>query len=143
MTSPVPIASDSGKFRRGSLTSPAVNVTLFQASAENREPTCATHTAISSPIAPPVADTDATNDRSDLIGDTPIGVHKCVKLVLIASALRPMNRPRAISASKDSVLAEVNTFWMSLPSRRPRVFRIVKNTITRIATNCCVERLMA
>src|SRR5436189_5935525 len=110
MTSPVPRARDNGRFRRGSLTSAAVNVTLFQASAENREPTCATHTAINSPIAPPAADTDATNERSDLIGDTRPGVHKCVKLLLMASALRPTNRPRAISASRDSVLAEVDTF---------------------------------
>ena len=29
-------------FRRGSLTSPAVNVMLFQASAENSEPVCDT-----------------------------------------------------------------------------------------------------
>ena len=54
MTSPVPIASDNGRLRRGFLTSPAVKVTLFQASAEKSEPTCATHTAINNPSAPPV-----------------------------------------------------------------------------------------
>jgi hypothetical protein len=35
---PVPNTSDSGTFRRGSLASPAVNVTLFHASAEKSEP---------------------------------------------------------------------------------------------------------
>src|SRR4029434_6235607 len=113
MTSPVPKASDNGRLRRGFLTSPAVNVMLFQASAEKSEPTCATQTAINSPSAPPVADTDATNDRSDLIGDTTPSVQKFVKLALSASPLRPINRPRAISARRDSVFAEVNTFWMS------------------------------
>src|SRR5437667_10738100 len=110
MTSPVPIASDRGRFRRGSLTSPAVNVTLFQASAENSEPTCATQTAISIPSAPPVADTDATNERSDLIGDTTPGVHKFVKLAASASALRPINTPRTIRASRNSVFADVKPF---------------------------------
>src|SRR5204863_3566882 len=107
MTSPVPKASDSGRFRRGSLTSPAVNVMLFQASAEKREPTWATQIAINIPSAPPAAETDATNERSDLIGEIPTGVQKCAKLTFRASTLRPINRPSAISASKDNVLAEV------------------------------------
>ena len=42
MTMIVPSASDSGMLRRGSFTSPAVNVMLFQASAEKSEPVCAT-----------------------------------------------------------------------------------------------------
>ena len=42
MTTPVPSASDSGRLRLGFFTSPAVNVTLFQASAEKSDPTCAT-----------------------------------------------------------------------------------------------------
>ena len=116
ITSPVPKASDSGTFRRGSLTSPAVNVTLFHASDENSEPTCATQTAINIPIAPPVAETVATNDRSDLIGETTPGVHRCVKFAVSASALRPMKMPRAINASSDNVFADVKIFWMSLPS---------------------------
>ncbi len=36
---PVPMASESGKSRLGFLTSLAVKVTLFQASAENSDPT--------------------------------------------------------------------------------------------------------
>src|SRR6202049_4101359 len=54
--SPVPSASDSGRLRLGFFTSPAVNVTLFQASAENSEPTCATARIVSVPtitIGPP------------------------------------------------------------------------------------------
>src|SRR5712692_2943531 len=144
MTSPVPKASDSGRLRRGSLTSPAVNVTLFQASAEKSEPTWATQTAINIPSAPPVADTVATNDKPDLIGEmAPIDVHKCAKLAVIASAFRPTKTPRTISATSDRVFAEVKMFWMILPSWRPRVFTIVKHTMIRIATNCWVERLTA
>ena len=45
----VPSASASGMFRRGSFTSPAVNVMLFHASAEKSEPTCATHSAMNMP----------------------------------------------------------------------------------------------
>ena len=40
MTMIVPSASDSGMLRRGSFTSPAVKVMLFQASAEKSDPVC-------------------------------------------------------------------------------------------------------
>src|SRR6266576_5557431 len=110
MTSPVPRASDSGMLRRGSRTSPAVNVILFQASAENSDPTCATHTAINIPSAPPVADTVEMNDRSELMGGTVPGDQKFVKFALSASALRPTKMPNAIRAASDNVFAEVNTF---------------------------------
>src|SRR5256885_840677 len=110
MTRPVPKASDKGRFRRGSRTSPAVKVTLFQASAEKSEPTCATHPGITIPRAPPVAHTVGMKDKSDLIGDTTPGVHRLVKLAASASALRPMKTPRRIRASSDNVLAEVKTF---------------------------------
>ena len=51
MTMTVPSASDSGMFRRGSFTSPAVNVMLFQASAEKSDPVCATQIATNRPNA--------------------------------------------------------------------------------------------
>ncbi len=57
MTRPVPAASESGMLRRGSFTSPAVKVMLFQASEEKSEPTWATQNATSRPKAPPVAAT--------------------------------------------------------------------------------------
>ena len=44
---PVPRASDSGRLRLGLITSPAVKVTLFQASAENKDPTWATAKMVS------------------------------------------------------------------------------------------------
>ena len=51
MTTIVPSASDSGMFRRGSFTSPAVKVMLFQASAEKSEPVCETQIAMNRPNA--------------------------------------------------------------------------------------------
>ena len=51
MTMNVPRASDSGMLRRGSLTSPAVKVMLFHASAEKSDPVCDTHTATNRPNA--------------------------------------------------------------------------------------------
>ena len=42
---PTPSASESGRLRLGLRTSPAVNVTLFHASAENSDPTMATPTS--------------------------------------------------------------------------------------------------
>src|SRR6187455_1410446 len=110
MTSPVPKASDKGKLRRGFFTSPAVKVMLFQASDEKSEPTCPTQTAINIPNAPPVAETVATKDRSDLIGETFTGPQKLVKLMLSASALRPIMSPRRIKAKSARVFAEVKTF---------------------------------
>src|SRR5438477_7288262 len=116
MTRPVPKASERGMFRRGSFTSPAVKVMLFHASAENKEPTCATQKAMNRPKAPALAATLEIHGKSGLIGTTPRGVQKSPKLALIASALRPNSKPTMISAISDKVLAEVKMFWIHLPS---------------------------
>src|SRR5882757_5819967 len=60
----VPRASDNGMFLRGSLTSPAVNVMLFQASAEKSEPVCETHIATNKPNAVS-ADNPGTTGAAD------------------------------------------------------------------------------
>ena len=143
ITSPVPNNSESGMFRRGSRTSPAVNVMLFQASAEKSEPTWATQTAINIPSALPVAETAPMNPRSDVIGETAVGVQKFAKFACNAPALRPTKIPSTTSAMRESVFADVNTFWMSLPNERPRVFTNVRRMMIKIATSCCVERLIA
>ena len=49
ITMVVPRANDKGRLRRGFLTSPAVKVMLFQASAANSDPTCDTQTAMNRP----------------------------------------------------------------------------------------------
>src|SRR5271156_5711101 len=48
---PVPMASESGRLRRGFFTSPAVKVMSCQESAEKSEPVCATQIATSRPKA--------------------------------------------------------------------------------------------
>src|SRR5437868_29434 len=68
---------------------------------------------------------------------------KFEKLDRITSALRPTRKPMRIRAIKDKVFAEVKTFWMSLPTRSPRVLMKVRKTTRKIATSCCVERLIA
>src|SRR5262249_45728427 len=137
-TNPVPNRSESGMFLRGSRTSPAVKVMLFQASAENSEPTCPTQIAINIPSAPPVAETTPTNGRSDVIGETAAGVQNYARVTLSATKI-----PSTTSAKSDSVFADVKTFWINLPNDSPRVFTIVRNTMITIATNCWVERLTA
>src|SRR5438309_4379419 len=110
MTTTVPAASESGMFRRGSFTSPAVNVMLFHASDEKREPTCETQKAINNPKTPLAAVTSARDDKSGLIVPVGWGVQKLLKFAFITSALRPMNNPMKINASSDNVFADVNMF---------------------------------
>ena len=62
MTTAVPTASETGMSRLGFFTSPAVNVMLFQASAEKSDPTCETPNAMSKPKVPDAAVTEGMND---------------------------------------------------------------------------------
>src|SRR3954467_72701 len=110
MTKAVPAASESGTLRFGFFTSPAVKVMLFQASEENREPTCATQNATNKPNNPPLAAIAEINETSGLIISTPRGVQKSVKLALIASACRPTVNPIKMRTTRDNVLAEVKIF---------------------------------
>src|SRR5208283_4538296 len=100
---PVPAASERGILRRGSFTSPAVKVMLFQASEEKSEPTWATQNATNRPNTPPAAETVEMKDKSGLTGVTPRGVQRSLKLALMASALRARTRPMRISATRESV----------------------------------------
>src|SRR5438270_11172169 len=51
--------------------------------------------------------------------------------------------PTMTRPAKASVFAEVKTFWMILPQFNPRVLAIVRKPISKIAKNCCQERLNA
>ncbi len=51
--------------------------------------------------------------------------------------------PTTTSPISARVFAEVKIFWMYLPQFRPRVFAAVRNAISRMAKNCCQERLTA
>src|SRR5437588_7221540 len=51
--------------------------------------------------------------------------------------------PTMTRAASATVFAEVNTFWMIFPQFNPRVLAMVKKPISRMAKNCCHERLNA
>ena len=117
---PTPKASESGRLRRGFRTSPAVNVTLFQASDENNDPTIATPT--SRMVVKP---------QSALL-------QKFEKLRSMAAGLRPSRIPMPISPSKAATFAMVNTFCTWAPVRIPRVLTAVRTISRAIAISCCV-----
>ena len=77
----MPSASESGTSRRGFFTSPAVKVMLFQASAENSEPTCAT----------PIGD-EQTPKRRQLTETE--GSHAAQEIRAGFDGLRRLARPR-------------------------------------------------
>src|SRR5262245_49534953 len=127
--------------RRGAFTSPAVNVMLFQASAENHDPTCQTQNATMTPNRPEADDRAGMNEASGTIVAGSRGAKGAEKFAEMTSALRPMMTPMMMSSASDSVLADVKTFWIHLPSFRPRVLMKVRRAIIRTPTSCCVEKL--
>ena len=133
----VPNASESGMLRLGSLTSPAVKVMLFQASAENSEPVWATQIPTKRPNAlmavrpPPKSSSE------------PLTVHRLLKFAPNAPEREPISKPNTIRPNKAASFAVVKVFWTSLPSFRPRVFMNVNRTIKSTPTSCAVESEIA
>ena len=142
MTSAAPQNSERGMLRLGSFTSPAMKVIVSHATEENSDPTWAMQTATRSPM-PVAAVTTGRNAKSGRMSTAPCGVQQSAKLACSAATLRPRKNPITISASSESIFAEVKTSWMILPSLRPRVLMNVRNTTTPIAASCCVDRLTA
>src|SRR3954453_1143073 len=103
-----PRARERGRLRRGLRTSPAVKVTLFQASLLKSEPTIATPTR---------------RTESKL---HPALRQKPVKLEATASGLRPTKKPAAIKPRRAATLATVKTFCTTAPVRMPRVLLQVR-----------------
>ena len=89
MTMNVPSASDSGMLRRGSFTSPAVNVMLFQASAEKSEPVWATHRATNSPKA-------VIAFKPGTMSEAPLAAQRLPKFVATAARFQPSRSPARI-----------------------------------------------
>ena len=116
---------------------------LFQASAENSEPTWAVQNATTTPNRPLATETAGMKAKSGRITSASWGSRALAKFAAMTWTLRPMTRPRTISAPSDSVFAEVNTFWIHFPRRRPRVLIQVRTLIIRIATSCWTDRLTA
>src|ERR1022692_3450917 len=92
-----PGASDSGRFRFGLRTSPAVKVTLFQESEEKREPTMATPTS-------------RTESKFH-----PAWRQKPVKLLATAAGLRPTRKPAATNPRSVPTRSEEHTSELQSP----------------------------
>src|SRR5215471_17311560 len=101
LTIATPSARESGRFRLGLRTSPAVKVTLFQASEENSDPTIATPTS------------RTVSRLHELLRQ------KASKFEATAAGLRPTRKPAAISPRIAATFATVNTFCTIAPVRRP------------------------
>jgi hypothetical protein len=133
----VPNANASGILRFGSFTSPAVNVMLFQASAEKSEPVWATQIPTNKPnavaaVRPPPKSSSA-----------PRTCQKFPKFARTTSLCQPIKTPSTINPKSAASFAVVNEFWTSLPSFNPRVFMNVSSTISRMAMTCAVDSEMA
>ena len=100
----VPNASESGTLRRGFMTSPAVNVILFQASAEKSELVCATQMPTKSPKAVAAVNPSPTSCKP------PRNVQKSLKFAAPAPDFTPTMMPSTMSAMSAPVFAVVKIF---------------------------------
>src|SRR5207249_4988939 len=103
-----PNASDNGMFRFGFLTSPAVKVMLFQASAENREFVCATQIPTNNPNV-----VIAVNElpAGPTFSSVPRIFHKSPKFTFaIIPDFHPRKIPKTTSRRSDPVFEIVKTF---------------------------------
>ena len=107
MTDPVPKIKLSGRLRLGLRISPAVKVTLFQASALNKDPTIAPPATIkaTSQGAPP---TSSEIELKRSVEKEP--AHRSAKLRLITSLFAPMLNPRIMRMIRLKVLITVKKF---------------------------------
>src|SRR3954470_4629770 len=132
MTIEVPSASDSGTFRRGSRTSPAVKVMLFHASAEKSDPVCETQIATNNPNV-------VAAETPGVMSENPRRVQNLPKLSATASWFQPRIMPTATSPTTAPVFVVVKTFCTIRPYSRPRVFVHVSRAMSRTPTSCAVE----
>ena len=129
----VPSASESGMFRRGSFTSPAVKVMLFQASAENSDPVCDTQTATNSPNA-------VTAETPGVMSENAARVPELPEVVGHGGLVPAEDQSdRRSSPTTAPILAVVKTFWTILPYSRPRVLVHVSSAMSRMPTSWAVE----
>lgn len=105
---PAPSTRLRARLRRGSRTSPAVKVTLFQASAANSEPTIAPPATISASSTPP--DECTSLPTRSYVGVEKMPPHQSSVLAWMACELAATVRPTMISAINAAVLATVKTF---------------------------------
>src|ERR1035438_3467190 len=97
--------------RLGFFTSPAVKVMLFQASAENSDPTCTTAritNRFTSTVGPPTPTCTGCSELQPAFFQN--WLQPAPKLASHAVALRPTVKASRISAARLNALAVVNTF---------------------------------
>src|SRR5580658_3467675 len=103
--------SESGRLRLGFFTSPAVNVTLFHASAENSEPTCTTAritSRLTHAVGPPTPTCTACSECQPALRQNWLEV--APKLAFQAVAFTPTVNASTMSAASEMAFAEVMTF---------------------------------
>ena len=125
--------------RLGFFTSPAVKVMLFQASAENSDPTCTTARITSrftSTIGPPTPTCTGCSELQPAFFQN--SLHPAPKFASQAAALRPTVKASRISAASDSALAVVKMFWISAPSFTPKMFTMARKTTTTMPVRLAV-----
>ena len=120
----------------GFLISPAIKVTLFQASLLKIEPTI--EEAIAPTAAAPInGRTIVLNPPASVPAAIDCICQAFVQLACHTSPLAMMN-PNTINPNKESNLVRVKVVCISLPPLIPLVLIYVKNIISNIDTNCAV-----
>ncbi len=104
-----------------------MNVTLFQASAENSDPTCAIASAVSVETSTPPP-TSCKVPRPELFQKF------APKFAANACAFRPRKTPNRTKPSSAETFAVVKMFWMIAPVFTPKILVIESAITTRIAT---------
>ena len=119
--------------RRGSFTSPAVKVMLFQASAEKSDPVCDTQTATNRPKA-------VTALSPGTMSTAPRAAHRLPKLSATAVWFQPSSSPHENEPDERAGLRRGEDVLDDLArTRRPRVLVQVRSAISRMATSCVVD----
>src|SRR5260370_41665117 len=104
----VPNASESGMFRFGFLTSPAVNVMLFHASEEKSEFVCATQIPTNKPKGAAAVRPRPTSCN------LPLPCHRLTKVKRTAFACPPRNTTEGLRAVRLPVYVMVHTYSTSV-----------------------------
>src|SRR5277367_5922206 len=132
------MANDNGRFLFGFLISPAVNVTLFQASELNSDPTCTTASIVNSPtyaVGPPTPTCTAC-----MVCHPAPAQKLCQPAPKFAATATEFfaSTPTNTTAARASTFADVNTFCTAAPIFTPSVFSNVSSVITTIADRLAV-----
>src|SRR3954452_21472397 len=127
------------RFFPGSRTSLPTKVTFVQAVCAKSGPTIDLPKSSASASPPTNA-----NPGCATCGLQPLA-HESHHAELSAAqlAFQPNDKPITTTATSAAVFANVNVFWIILPTSRPRVLLHVSKAINATATSCSVDKLIA